>query len=138
LLDRARGTIALYGDKELLATADAHLVALDAHTGKVIWDSSVADYRQGYTFTSGPLAAHGKVVAGISGCTNRAPRDQLRSGSSALTARHVRTCPRKKSATFPLLHPAQVGPCKSRQDGLPTRRARRHQCANLQQPLGHR
>jgi len=30
----------------------------------------VADYQQGYTFTSGPLAAHGKVVAGISGCTN--------------------------------------------------------------------
>jgi alcohol dehydrogenase (cytochrome c) len=70
LFDRARGTIALYDDKVLLATADAHLVALDAHTGKVIWDTTVADYQQGYTFTSGPLAAHGKVVAGISGCTN--------------------------------------------------------------------
>ena len=35
LLDRARGTIALYDDKVLLATADAHLVALDAHTGKI-------------------------------------------------------------------------------------------------------
>ena len=70
LFDRARGTIALYDDKVLLATADAHLVALDAHTGKVIWDTTVADYQQGYTFTSGPLAAHGQVVAGISGCTN--------------------------------------------------------------------
>jgi alcohol dehydrogenase (cytochrome c) len=70
LFDRARGTIALYGDKVLLATADAHLVALDVHTGKVIWDTAVADHRQGYTFTSGPLAASGKVVAGISGCTN--------------------------------------------------------------------
>ena len=70
LFDRARGTIALYDEKVLLATADAHLVALDAHTGKVIWDTPVADYRQGYTFTSGPLAAHGKIIAGISGCTN--------------------------------------------------------------------
>ena len=70
LFDRARGTIALYDDKVLLATADAHLVALDAHTGKVIWDTAAADYQQGYTFTSGPLAAHGKVVAGISSCTN--------------------------------------------------------------------
>jgi alcohol dehydrogenase (cytochrome c) len=70
LFDRARGTIALYDDKVLLATADAVLVALDAHTGKVIWDTAVADYQQGYTFTSGPLAAHGKVIAGISGCTN--------------------------------------------------------------------
>jgi alcohol dehydrogenase (cytochrome c) len=70
LLDRARGTIALYDDKVLLATADAHLVALDAHTGKIVWDTAVADYRQGYTFTAGPLAAKGKVIAGISGCTN--------------------------------------------------------------------
>jgi len=70
LLDRARGTIALYDDKVLLATADAHLVALDAHTGKIVWDTGVADYRQGYTFTAGPLAAKGKVIAGISGCTN--------------------------------------------------------------------
>ena len=70
LLDRARGTIALYDDKVLLATADAHLVALDSHTGKLIWDTAVADYRQGYTFTAGPLAVKGKVIAGISGCTN--------------------------------------------------------------------
>ena len=70
LLDRARGTIALYDDKVLLATADAHLVALDSHTGKLIWDTAVADYRQGYTFTAGPLAVKEKVIAGISGCTN--------------------------------------------------------------------
>ena len=70
LLDRARGTIALYADKVLLASADAHVVALDARTGKVIWDTAIADYRQGYTFTGGPIAANGKVVAGISGCTN--------------------------------------------------------------------
>jgi alcohol dehydrogenase (cytochrome c) len=70
LLDRARGTIALYADKVLLASADAHVVALDARTGKVIWDTAVADYRQGYTFTGGPIVASGKVVAGISGCTN--------------------------------------------------------------------
>ncbi len=70
LLDRARGTIALYADKVLLATADAHVVLLDAKTGKVVWDTMVADYRQGYTFTAGPMVAKGKVVAGISGCTN--------------------------------------------------------------------
>jgi alcohol dehydrogenase (cytochrome c) len=70
LFDRARGTIALYADKVLLATADAHIVALDAKTGKVVWDTTVADYRQGYTFTGGPMVAKGKVIAGISGCTN--------------------------------------------------------------------
>jgi alcohol dehydrogenase (cytochrome c) len=47
LFSRARGTISLYDDKVFLATADAHVAALDAHTGKVIWDTAVADYRQG-------------------------------------------------------------------------------------------
>src|SRR5215472_6441278 len=70
LFDRARGTIALYADKVILASADAHVVALDARTGKVVWDTTVADYRRGYTFTSGPMVAKGKVIAGISGCTN--------------------------------------------------------------------
>ena len=40
LLDRARGTIALYADKVVLATADAHILALDARTGKVVWDTA--------------------------------------------------------------------------------------------------
>ena len=71
LFDRARGTIALYDDKVLLATADAHIVALDAHTGKAVWDTTVADYQQGYTFTSRPLAAHGKIVAGIRWAASR-------------------------------------------------------------------
>ena len=70
LFDRARGTIALYADKVFLTTADAHVLALDARTGKVAWDTTVADYRKGYTFTSGPMVAKGKVIAGISGCTN--------------------------------------------------------------------
>src|SRR5262245_36413043 len=70
LFDRARGTIALYADKVFLASADAHVVALDARTGKVVWDTTVADYRRGYTFTGGPMVAKGKVIAGISGCTN--------------------------------------------------------------------
>src|SRR5215470_7902077 len=70
LFDRARGTIALYAEKVFLTSADAHVVALDARTGKVVWDTTVADYRRGYTFTGGPMVAKGKVIAGISGCTN--------------------------------------------------------------------
>ena len=70
LFDRTRGSIALYADKVLATTADAHVVALSAKTGKIVWDSPVADYRQGYTFTGGPIVAKGKVIAGISGCTN--------------------------------------------------------------------
>jgi alcohol dehydrogenase (cytochrome c) len=59
----------LYQDKVYLATGDARLVALDARTGKVVWNVVVADHNPGYNYTSGPLIAKGKVIIGISGCT---------------------------------------------------------------------
>ena len=61
--------IALYGDKIFAATNDAHIVAVDARTGKLVWDTRVADARLGYTYTSGPIVVRGKVIAGITGCT---------------------------------------------------------------------
>lgn len=60
--------IAIYGDKIFMATHDAHLMALDARTGKVVWDRTVADYRLGYRYSSGPIIADGVVVTGITGC----------------------------------------------------------------------
>ena len=60
--------IALYGDKVFLATYDAALVAIDARTGKQVWRTVKADYREGYTHTAGPLIADGVVVSGINGC----------------------------------------------------------------------
>ena len=47
---------AILGDRLYMATLDAHLVALDAKTGSVIWDVVVADYRQGFSITHAPLA----------------------------------------------------------------------------------
>jgi len=61
-----RGFAAL-GDKLFMATLDAHLVALDARSGNVIWDAEAADYRQGYSFTLAPLVVKGKVIVGVSG-----------------------------------------------------------------------
>jgi alcohol dehydrogenase (cytochrome c) len=60
--------IAIYGDRLFAATNDAHLVALDARTGTVVWDTTVADRTLGYEYTSGPIVVRGKVVAGITGC----------------------------------------------------------------------
>lgn len=61
--------IAIFGDKIFGATNDAHIVALDARTGKLAWDTRVADSKLGYTYTSGPIVVRGKVIAGITGCT---------------------------------------------------------------------
>lgn len=60
--------IALYQDKVFLATYDAALIALDAHTGKLLWRTVKADYTKGYTHTAGPIIAGGVVVSGINGC----------------------------------------------------------------------
>lgn len=68
-LVRARNSIALYGDRVFLTTGDARIVALDARSGKVVWNVQVADYNVGFNYTAGPLVVQGKVIAGISGCT---------------------------------------------------------------------
>ena len=62
-------TIAMWEDMIYVATTDAHLVALDARTGAVRWDIEIADEALGYSNTSGPIVADGKVINGINGCT---------------------------------------------------------------------
>ena len=57
--------ITLYDDKLYIAMSNAHLVALDAKTGKVAWDVLMPDGRGS---SSGPLVAKGKVVEGMGGC----------------------------------------------------------------------
>lgn len=60
--------IAIYGDKIFMATHDAHLMALNARTGKVVWDVTVANYKLGYRYTSGPIIAKKIIVTGMTGC----------------------------------------------------------------------
>src|SRR6266550_5032775 len=61
--------IATYGDKIFGTTNDAHIIALDARSGKLTWDTAVADPKQGYQYTSGPIVVRGKVIAGMTGCS---------------------------------------------------------------------
>ncbi|MGI9315154.1 MAG: PQQ-binding-like beta-propeller repeat protein [Luminiphilus sp.] len=60
--------IALWQDRLFLATYDAALVAIDAASGKQLWRTEKADYREAYTHSAGPLVAAGVVVSGINGC----------------------------------------------------------------------
>lgn len=64
---RVNRGVAVLDDMVYVGTLDAHLVALDARTGAVRWDTTVADYHLGHCITSAPLAINGKVVTGISG-----------------------------------------------------------------------
>ena len=49
------------------ATLDAHLQAMDAKDGKILWRTKVADYTTGYSITGAPLVVNGVVMTGISG-----------------------------------------------------------------------
>ncbi|MGB6315138.1 MAG: lanthanide-dependent methanol dehydrogenase XoxF5 [Pseudolabrys sp.] len=57
-----------YADGKLfLNQADATLVALDAKTGKVVWQATNGDPKKGETGTSAPMIVKDKVLVGISG-----------------------------------------------------------------------
>lgn len=59
---------AILGDRLFMVTPDAHVVALEARTGRLIWETEMAEYRKGqYTATLAPLALNGTIISGISG-----------------------------------------------------------------------
>ncbi len=59
--------LAIYEDRLFVPTSDAHVVALNVKTGRVIWDHMVADHAAGFNITGGPLVAKGKVMQGVGG-----------------------------------------------------------------------
>lgn len=69
-------TLAIYENKLFVPTLDRHLIALDIHTGNLLWDQEIVPpselERRGQpdpawlTADGGPIVAHGKVVMGVS------------------------------------------------------------------------
>jgi alcohol dehydrogenase (cytochrome c) len=64
---------AVYKDSVYLTTPDAHLIALNAQTGKVKWDVVVADAKRGYWSTNAPLVIRNHVMVGVSGDFDNLP-----------------------------------------------------------------
>lgn len=59
--------LAILGEVLFMATVDAHLIAIDAISGKPLWNTKVADSDAGYTMTLAPLVIKDKVLVGVSG-----------------------------------------------------------------------
>lgn len=59
--------VAAYGDLLFMGTLDAKLVALDAKTGGVVWETEIADPELGYSETMAPTVVDGKVLIGTNG-----------------------------------------------------------------------
>ena len=82
----AKRGFALYGDRIFTVASDNAVVALDARTGKVIWETFRG--RDGYVAnTSGPIIANGILIAGGS-CQN-APYGCYVTGHDITTGRAV-------------------------------------------------
>lgn len=59
--------VTLVGNNVITATLDAHLIALDARTGKLVWNATVAPYMKGYSITSPPLLVKNMLLTGVAG-----------------------------------------------------------------------
>jgi glucose dehydrogenase len=59
--------VAIFKDKIYMGTLDAKLVALDARTGKLVWEVEVADPELGYSEKMAPTAVDGKILIGTGG-----------------------------------------------------------------------
>ena len=59
--------VAVAKGKVFFVTANAHLIALDATTGKRVWDRTYGDVRAGESATVAPLVVKNMVIVGSSG-----------------------------------------------------------------------
>jgi len=59
--------VAVSEGKLFMGTLDAKLVALDAKSGKLLWEVQIADPEKGYSETMAPVAVGGKVLIGTNG-----------------------------------------------------------------------
>jgi alcohol dehydrogenase (cytochrome c) len=57
--------VAVLGNRIFVGTPDAHLVALDARTGSLIWKAKLAEASDGYWSPVAPLAIRDKIIMGI-------------------------------------------------------------------------
>jgi alcohol dehydrogenase (cytochrome c) len=69
---RPRGhfrSIAIYHDKIFITTPDASVMALNARTGTLAWQTYKADPKVGLSQSGGPIIANGVVITGVTACT---------------------------------------------------------------------
>ena len=65
--NRVNRGVAILGNRIYFGTLDAALVALDARSGALVWETQVADTMEGYSITSAPLAIKDRIVTGVAG-----------------------------------------------------------------------
>ncbi|MFT4726527.1 MAG: alcohol dehydrogenase (cytochrome c) [Granulosicoccus sp.] len=59
--------VAVSGDRVFMGTLDAKMVALDSKTGKLLWETELADAELGYSETMAPTVVDNMVLIGTNG-----------------------------------------------------------------------
>ena len=59
--------VAVLDGRVFFGTLDNNLIALDAHTGRELWEKNINNTMDGYTITGAPLALKDKIIVGMSG-----------------------------------------------------------------------
>ena len=113
--------VAVAEGKVFVTTLAAHVIALDAETGKKIWDQTYGDVRAGESATVAPLIVKDMVIVGSSGGEfgNRGHLEAFK--------------PRDRRARVADLHGAQARRARVRD----LARRRRGLAARRRQLLGH-
>ncbi len=64
---RVNRGLAILGDTLFMGTIDAHIIAIDAKNGQLLWNTKVANPEAGYAITHAPLVVKDKVIVGTAG-----------------------------------------------------------------------
>ena len=89
-LATTKRTIAIYDRLLLDTTGDDYLMALDAVTGEMVWETQVLDYTVNPALqTAGPIVAGGRVVSGRSCRANATPDACVVTAHDALTGEEL-------------------------------------------------
>ena len=78
--------VAVWGGKVFFGTLDGRLIALDATTGRRVWEKLTIDRRFRYTITGAPRVVKDKVIIGNGGAAIARVRPAAGSGSPLLAA----------------------------------------------------
>jgi alcohol dehydrogenase (cytochrome c) len=62
-----RGPATIYNGKLFRQTVDAHVLALDMKTGKELWKTKFAEYKEGYIGVVAPVIVNGVLISGMAG-----------------------------------------------------------------------
>jgi alcohol dehydrogenase (cytochrome c) len=79
--------LAIYEDRLIVATTDARLVALDAVSGRLLWETPIESRAKGFSNSGGPLIVHGKAINGLGGCDRYGPDRCFISAYDAVTGK---------------------------------------------------